>query len=420
MFIQSNKEVSLEYMGYNFKYILKKRKYDNNSLIIVFSGFGAKSDFTYDFLSSLKTTRASVLWIKDDFHNNSHATYYLDKFNNTGLEESIINFIYEALKYLQVEKDKCILLGCSKGGASALYYGLKYNFKNILVSAPTTLVGSSIAGITTNGKPRSCANFIMDGEINESKIKNLDNRFLNVLENDINLNKNIFLISSKADPRHSFQIEPFLNKFSKYLNFNYIESQSCLVRSHQDVTFFNAPLILSILNCLTFNLEFKFLNNITMGDSKDKKAKITKEPVLNVQSLDFDENNNLHPKGVFFLRGLECKEYEDLEYRLIFRSEKNEFIYRLARDNKSSITKDYYEDAFVNYDKAFFCTKRYQGLSINDMTPGLYQIYIKIIMKNGEQQEVPLNYKFENSIISFNKKFELLNLKEYTYISVKN
>lgn len=418
MFIESCKEEILNYMDYSFKYILKKRKYDNNNLIIVFSGFGSKSDFTYDFLTSLKNSRSSVLWIKDDFFNNSHATYYMDTLNSKGLEDAIINFIDCLLSHLELDRSNCTLLGCSKGGSSALYYGIKYNFKNILVSAPTLLIGSSITGIANNGKARTCAKFIMNGDSNQAKIEILDKKILSVIENDENINKNIFLISSKADPKHKFQVEPFIDNFKKYANFNYLESKSCLVRSHQDVTFFNAPLILSILNCLSFNLNLNFLNNEIIGDSITKKPKITKEPILNVISLDFDDNEKFHPKGIFFLRGIECKEYEDLEYRLIFKSKNNEYSYRLARDNKPSITKDYYLDAFVNYDKAFFCTKKYLGLSINELISGTYKLFIKIIMRTGEEKQIPLKYKIENKIISKNKKYELFNSEEEVYLNV--
>ena len=94
MLLASGKEETHSFLGYQFKYILKNRSYDTNHLIIVFSGFGTGSDFTYDFFGSLNNScRAAVLWIKDDFYQNNLATYYMDVLGEDRLEQAVIGFI---------------------------------------------------------------------------------------------------------------------------------------------------------------------------------------------------------------------------------------------------------------------------------------------------------------------------------------
>lgn len=420
MLLASGKEETHSFLGYQFKYILKNRSYDTNHLIIVFSGFGTGSDFTYDFFGSLNNScRAAVLWIKDDFYQNNLATYYMDVLGEDRLEQAVIGFIREVQLFLEIDQQYCTLLGCSKGGASALYYGAKYNFKNIVASAPTIKIGSFISGIEPKDQPRLCANFICHGEVNSEKINQLDLRVIKEIDQDQAFDKNIFLISSQKDYIHNSQIKPFIGAFAKYNNFNYIESQSCLVRTHPDVTFFNTPLILSILNCLVFNLVPSFLNHVSIGDLPHKKAKVTKEPVFKAMKVDFDDESRFHPEGVFFLRGLACQNYEDLDYVLLLDSDTSQFKLDLAKGHKIFITKEYYADAFVNYDKAFFCTLGFRGLALDHLPQGFYRLSIEIIMETGERVISPFFYELDEKNISLNGKYELSTEDDILYLKIK-
>ena len=397
MFTLSVQEEKLDFEGFTFKYILKERTYDTNHLIVVFSGFGAKSNFTYDFLNTLKSSRAYVLWIKDDFYDNGEATYYIDPIysEDNKLEQAISRFLDRVLDFLSVNRENCTLLGASKGGSSALYYGIKYNFKNILLSAPTLLIGSSIAGIAPKGKIKGPAKFMLGDDLNSNNINKLDSIILSQIENDTIYDRNIYLISSKADDRYLGQIQPFLGYFHKYFNFNLIESQSLLVRNHQDVTSHNAPLILSILGCLCYNLPPTFRNSIIHSDKSCKVRNITKEPVLRVDKINFDNNGLFYVEGVFFLRGVPCTYYHDLKYILKLKSPTKSYEILLAKDNKPQISKTYYEDTFVNYDKAYFCTNKHKGLNMSHITPECYQVFIEINMFTGDICEIPLSVDFD-------------------------
>lgn len=425
MFTLSAQEEKIDYEGFTFKYILKNRKYDTNHLIVVFSGFGTKSSFTYDFLNTLKSSRAYVLWIKDDFYDNGKATYYIDPVysDSNKLEQAISRFLDKTLDFLNVNRENCTLLGASKGGSSALFYGIKYNFKNILLSAPTLLIGSSVAGVIPKGPIKSPAKFMLGSDLSSDNIKELDSRILNKIENDTDYDRNIYLISSKADDRYLGQVQPFLGCFHKYFNFNFIESRSVLVRSHQDVTSHNAPLIMSILGGLSYNLPPLFKNSIIHEDKLCKVMNITREPVLRADKISFDDNGLFYVEGVFFLRGVPCAYYHDLRYILKLKSPTKNYEILLAKDNKPQISKNYYAGTFVNYDKAYFCTKKHEGLNMSHISPGVYQLYIEINMITGEISEVPLrvNVSIDNNN-SNNKYTESIFTKEgnifYSKVSI--
>lgn len=420
MFISSGKEEKIYFSGYEFKYILKPRSYDTNHLIIVLSGFGSTTDFNYDFQNALKKScRAAILWIKDDFFHNNCATYYLNPLGNNSLENAVNLFIQEVQAFLGIDKNHCTFLGCSKGGASALYYGIKNNIKNIVMSAPTLLAGSFVGGLAPQDLVKPCAKFMCNGVINDANLKTFDHKILNELLNDQNYDKNIFLISSESDYLHADQIKPFIGIFNKYSNFNYIEAKSPLVRTHPDVTFFNAPLILSIINCLAFNMTPAFLNSITLGDDLNKKAKITKEPIFEIKKLEFDHASKFHIEGIFFLRGIACAHYSDLDYILYLESTHQNIKIHLAKGNCPSITKDYYADAFVNYDKSYFCTKGYAGLSLANIPLGQYKISIEIIMHSGEHSKMRCKRNIHQPIISPDGHYEIFSQENNIFLEIK-
>lgn len=392
MFKLTTKEESLEFEGFTFKYIFKNRKYDTNHLIIVLSGFGRGTDFNYDFEKALIPSRAYVLWIKDDFYNNNRASYYLDPPTLKGnkLESAMVRFIDSALNFLDLSRENCTLLGCSKGGSAVMYYGITYNFKNILVSAPGFLIGSYVAGLIPKQHPRAPAKFMLGDNLDSSNIDKLDAKIVEAIKQDTCLDRNIYLIGSDADPKYIGQVKPFLGLFHKYRNFNLIESKSVLVRNHMDVTYFNAPIILSILNCFAFNLLPSFNNSIIQGDSPNKKAEFDNNPVLKVQKIHFDEKGFFFPEGVFFLRGIPFIDFKDFKYILKFKSKENTYEIVLAKRTDQLTTKIYYKDAFVNYDKANFCTFNHKGIDLSHIEPDVYQIFIELrLVKLGKSCEIP-------------------------------
>ena len=423
----SCREEVIDLDGKKLKYIFKQSKYDTKHLIIVFSGFGGKSQFTYDFKKSLDSNRSNIIWIKDDFLDKKNACYYIDPIHKkkyTRIEETVISFIHKALDYLNLEKEQCTLLGCSKGGASALYYGLKYDFNNLVISAPTLLIGSYIAGLIPSFH-RVRANFtaMFNAEKGiESYVKKYDDYIIEKLRKDKFLRKNIYLFTSQVDPIHENHIKPFIHEFLKYDNFNYLESVSPLVRMHQDVTSYNAPLIISILNSLSYNLPpyyTKTVLNEEVVDLTKIRLSAASEVVFDLQEL-YLEASTLFISGVYFIRYLECKNYSDLDYSLILNQDGVKRRLKLAKDNRPILSKNYYKDYFVNYDKSYFCTNGYKGLDLQDIDPGKYLLSLIIEMKTGESDEKILVSLTSKSLVSHSngRRYELISESNSIYLCV--
>lgn len=136
--------------GLAIKYMFRSGKYDAKTLLVIFSGFGAKSLFTYDFAGgSLANCKSHILWIKDEVKDLP--SFYLDipQINfESGVRELILFF---QNKY-GIDNDQILVVGASKGGFAALYYALTANIKNVIVSAPIIELGSFL--LTTQTKKK--------------------------------------------------------------------------------------------------------------------------------------------------------------------------------------------------------------------------------------------------------------------------
>lgn len=117
------------------KYMHFKR--GSEELIIVFSGFGGETP-RYNYVSSLLDSPRDLLFIKDSF--GYKGSYYLYE-NRSSMPEKLvsqlINQIVDGGGY------KCLyMLGSSKGGTSAIYYGLKHHANAVFAGACQYLIGS--------------------------------------------------------------------------------------------------------------------------------------------------------------------------------------------------------------------------------------------------------------------------------------
>ncbi|HEE9983103.1 TPA: hypothetical protein ACPZXT_005117 [Citrobacter freundii] len=91
----------------------------------------------------------------------------------------------------------------------------------------------------------------MMGNINYEKIARLNLLLPELVRRDININKNIYLLTSHSDAQYEEQIEPYLHLFLKYKNFNLFYANSLLVTEHNQVTSYHVPLILAICYSLS-------------------------------------------------------------------------------------------------------------------------------------------------------------------------
>ncbi|MFE3430887.1 hypothetical protein [Streptomyces sp. NPDC059171] len=209
-------------------------------LVVVFANFSVPGDYGWSN-GVFDKLRANVLWIRDRFHGKN--SYYLCKGMDFGLEQSVAGLISNVLRSLGLTPDQCTMWGGSKGGSAALYFGLKYGYRNIVSIVPQFRIGTYIL------KYPSVAAHIM-GDVTEENTRAVDDAIPALVRAGANRGANIYLLSSPQDEQYPEQVEPFLPLFAGYENFNFIFSDSPHISDHARVTSRNVPMLMGLLNFL--------------------------------------------------------------------------------------------------------------------------------------------------------------------------
>lgn len=375
------------------KYKEKPSSQDRRHLLVIFSGFKLGPMTGYDFQgNAVNSYKGHVLWIKDDF--DDLCSYYLCKHMDFSIEEAVINLIYKKLDELRLGFDECTLAGFSKGGTAALYFGIKYNFKNIISTVPRFKIGSFVSS-----SRKTVASHMM-GDVNENNITILDNLLEDEISADNNLNRNIYLFSSEADIQYKTEIKPNLHRFDKYNNFNFILTNSSLVREHNEVTRYNIPLILSIMYSLCEGCPPSYGFNKNGGheakhplefQAKDRRV------IANLKSYSF-KGEVFYPEGDAFILGIECPEYGTQSKKLLLEGKK-QYQFEIGSTKNKKLSWDYFTKEYIDYYTAGFATLGHKGINLSDVECGLYDLTVNVNSKamNGTTKlkvNKELNYKY--------------------------
>lgn len=380
--IQDEQTIKID--GINIKYIFKSAQLDNTNLLIIFSGFGLKSDFTYDFRGkSLEGYRSNILWILDNFFDN--CCYYICYKKNFHIEHAIIKFINELILQLNICKENCTLCGASKGASSALYYGIKYNFKNIIASCPQMKLGTFLKNIHPN-----TAIHMMD-EINLESIDYFDSIIKNLLIYDKLIDKNIYLISSPVDEWET--CEEYIPYFKKYKNFNHIITRSSCAWRHNKITSYNLPILQSILYSLGEGIIPKYgtvFNGIPLIKDKSWEDELQKQVQKNVCIATLSnasiKNGLFYPEGAAFIKGIESCKYGLFKKVLFFVSIEGFYSFSLGSIRNEELSKQYFENVFCDYSTGGYASPNYEGLDLSTLPLGNYKMVIKVNSPHKECQ----------------------------------
>ncbi|NRD70193.1 hypothetical protein HQR03_06545 [Psychrobacter okhotskensis] len=320
------------------------------------------------------------------------------------IEDSISEFIKLKVKEKNLILSNMTVTGFSKGGSAALYYGLKLNISNILVTVPQIYIGSYI-----NKNWHRTALHMMGADYSSVDIQFINNLLPRLLKSDTELEKNIYLITSEADNQYKEHLEPNLNDLMKYKNFNLIKSYSLFVREHNQVTSHHTSLVLSILYALASDAIPRFNDgNVNFfGSQPIKKSKASLNPIIDLKIINI-QNDKLFIEGVGIVEGVDVEDYQDINYELIFKGKSN-FIKKLAKAHRPNLTRGYFKKEIVIYDKCWFSTYQHLGLDVSDLTEGSYELYIKIKVKGSEvitKMTSSVKIEYSDNNFSFNSDFK--------------
>ncbi|MCU7820518.1 hypothetical protein [Kitasatospora sp. DSM 101779] len=210
-------------------------------LVVVFANFTAPGEYGWSN-GVLDKVRANILWIRDLFDGAN--SYYLCKGMDFALERSVAGLIERVRTSLGLGHGDCTVFGSSKGGSAALFYGLRYGYRNIVASVPQFLIGTYVR----EGIPGAAK--MMMGNVTDWNVGALDSVLPHLVGNSPHRDANIYLLTSPQDEQYTTQVEPFIGLFEDYSNFNLIYNDSCLITGHGKVTLRNLPTIMGILNLL--------------------------------------------------------------------------------------------------------------------------------------------------------------------------
>lgn len=393
------------FYGKNYKITYKFRpaRIDKRKLLVIFSGgFGKEKRYDFDGKSS-EAIKCNVLWIKDEF--KGEFTYYVRDRSGFQLSYEIQELIRSAISKLGINKNDVILAGFSKGGTAALYHGLRFDYKNIISTVPRIKIG------TANVKRQS----ILDGitsDQSQAAIDALDRIIPSCIDDDINLDRNIYLYSSPQDPLYVNELKELVPKFDKYRNFNFVLTESDLVRRHRDVTRYNLPNIISIINLLIDNIEpsFGFCNNGNRDyraidlKSEDYGKSIFKNTLLRVS------DDKLFIKGHSFFYGIEPSD-EDISSVLELSNEKDFYQFNLAHMTDPYLSYNNYEHRYINYDRGGYTTFRNMGIDLSAIKSGDYKMQISTRQRGLENT---------NAIVANNLKTSWFASDSFLYCLSRN
>ncbi|MFD7878816.1 hypothetical protein ACFV5G_32780 [Streptomyces sp. NPDC059766] len=210
----------------------------NRHLTVVFANIHAPDDYGWA-TGIFDNLRSNILWIRDRFDGGN--TYYLCRNGDFGVEQSVIGLIQKVVKALGLTPADVTLWGSSKGGSAALYFGLKYGFRNIVASVPQLRIGTFVR----DEYPRT-GRHMLGETMPQDTVRLLDSVLTDLLASEANPGAHLYLVSSPQDEQYATQIEPYLGLLQQYPNFNFLFSESPHITGHGKVTQRNTPPLLGI------------------------------------------------------------------------------------------------------------------------------------------------------------------------------
>nr|WP_251691399.1 hypothetical protein [Streptomyces sp. CHD11] len=233
-------EIRVEKWGkWEIEYEFTPAAGDHGGLLVVFSSVGSK----YGFGNALSGVQCNVLRIRDRFDGGT--SYYVCRDMDFSVSDAVEELISSYAERLGQARDSVVLAGSSKGGSAAIFYGLKYGYRNIVASTPQYYIGSYSQGHGVLG-----AYVLGEGEPQEN-VDTLDAVLPTLLAEDQDHDRNIYLVSSTQDYQYEEEVVHFLPALRKYSNFNLFMVQSPAFVKHAEVTRQGLSMILSIIYALT-------------------------------------------------------------------------------------------------------------------------------------------------------------------------
>lgn len=244
----------------DIKYFFSPCSYKSAYLVVVFSAFNspeAERQISYNYISALSNIDCNKLYILDSY--GPRGSYYIGEEMNFEFETSVISLITYIASGLNISLKNVISAGSSKGGSAALYFGLKYNFGNIISGAPQTRIADYIISVSP-----VTADYMLGTNREKSKIDKLNNIIFK--QTDKPILSQIYLFTSENDWQYQFHVEPFVKRLNeKNENLDLIKDNN--MKSHGDIALFFPKFLQNKLLEIVLGIKIEKID-FSIGDNK--------------------------------------------------------------------------------------------------------------------------------------------------------
>jgi hypothetical protein len=369
--------------GVEISYMRKPARYDTKHLVVIFSGFSGNGKPAYNYHNTLSDCPAEVVWILDYFFGGE--SYYLCAKGQFNIEPIVYGFISSILQELKLEAADCTVLGSSKGGSAAMYYGFKYNFGTIIASVPQFHIGSYVE----QDWPYALKH--MTSGLSESGVRDIQAKLDYMIAEaikDSHPKKNVYLVSSLADVQYETEIANNVKKLRKFDNFNLIMANSQMIKQHNQVSRHTIAITMSIVNLSAMGMSPRFSDGEIKYRELSPPEKPSYRPHVKLKKFKTSEGR-YYPEGISIIRGVSCENYSDINMKLILKNDEHTLSIGIAKDNKADLSRELFDGDLVNYDKGWFCTIKHAGLPIDELPIGEWSAHIEILSQ-GFVRQAPL------------------------------
>ncbi|MDE1391256.1 accessory Sec system protein Asp2 [Bacillus paralicheniformis] len=174
-------------------------------LIVVFSDIEKEYNNTFHFKEDLNNIKTNKLFIKDDF--GSQGSFFIGRNRDYSIETSVMSLINYFISKLGILQKDVAAVGLSKGGFSAIYYGIKYHFGHVITGRPPSKLGQYLI----HQEPlMHIAEYIGSG-YTEGDCYYLDQILYNILDQPVEASPHIKIFVGKKDNHLNNQVMPLYN-----------------------------------------------------------------------------------------------------------------------------------------------------------------------------------------------------------------
>ncbi|MFE5603584.1 hypothetical protein ACFQ8O_30890 [Streptomyces coelicoflavus] len=342
---------------------------DHRNLLVVFSSVGSK----YGFGNALDSVQCNILRIRDHF--DGAASYYVARDMDFSVSDSIQALIESFMERLGTSRDQVTLLGASKGGSAALYYGVKYGFKNIVASTPQYFLGSYSHGHGQLGDA-----VLGEGQ-SAGNVATMDAVMKDLLDGESDFDRNVYVVSSPGDYQYEQEVKHYLPALRRYENFNFLFVDSPTVRRHDEVVRQGLPSILSIVYALTEGAAPRW-GDVRIGPDPEDPEKAGKylaelrneDTAVAVLARAAFVDDQARLSGHAFLPGVPREGGADEVKRLVLERQGETWAFPLESTKEIRLYRDYFDQYFCEYAEGGFSTG--EGVTFESLPLGTFEASI--------------------------------------------